>query len=189
MIAALLKRQFAKFERRYKYDAAYLCEIADLDAIGALKLGLATGFTGHRFGVPKEAYFAAKITGAEWADCGSCLNLAIAMAVEADIPRESIAALLVGPAANAPEAMALARRYARAVIENDPCLPEVLEACERRWGRRGVAGLASATVSGLFFPLLKRGLGYGNACEPIYRDLQSRMGDAGVDAGTGERTS
>ncbi|AWI60604.1 hypothetical protein [Sinorhizobium fredii] len=192
MIAALIKRQLAKFQKRYSYDTTYIGEVADLDPHGAVKLALVTGFTGHRFDLPTDAYFAAKITAVQWADCGSCLRLAIAMAIEADVRREEIAALLVGSAADAPEAMVLARRYARAVIENDPCLLEVLEACERRWGRRGVAGLAAATVSGLFYPLFKRGLGYGNACEPVYGELRALMGDAAQrDAGSewNERTA
>ena len=54
-----------------------------------------------------------------------------------------------------------------AVLASDPALPNILAACEALWGKSGVAGLAAATVSGSFYPLLKRGLGHGNACEPV----------------------
>jgi hypothetical protein len=170
MLAALLNRRFAKFESHYGYDTAYMRELAEIDAVGALKLGFAKAFTSHRFGLPANVYFAAKVTGTKWADCGSCLRLVIDMAVEAGVPRLALAALLTG-SGEVPPDMALAARYASAVIRNDPELPEIIAQCEENWGRNGVAGLAAATVSGLFYPLFKRGMGYGNACEPIVAQL------------------
>ncbi|BCH35892.1 hypothetical protein MesoLjLc_78220 [Mesorhizobium sp. L-8-10] len=172
MLAALLKRQFAQFENRYGYDTAYMRELADIDAVGALKLGLANGFTRHRFGLPANVYFAAKLTGTKWADCGSCLRLVVDMAVEAGVARADVADLLTG-SPGAPPDMKLAARYAAAIIANDPELAEIAAECERRWGRQGIAGLAAATVSGLFYPLFKRGMGYGNACEPVVAALRA----------------
>jgi hypothetical protein len=173
MIPAILKKQFAGFGDRYGYDTTYLQEVADLDAGGALKLGLVSKFTSHQFGLPASVYFAAKVTAAKWADCGSCLRLAIAMAVEAGVRRDDLAAMLVGPAEEVPADMALAARYAQATIDNAPELAGIIEDCETRWGRRGLAGLAAATVSGLFYPLFKRGLGYGNVCEPVIAELRA----------------
>lgn len=183
MLAALLKRQLAQFENRYGYDTAYMRELADLDAGGALKLGLANGFTRHRFGLPADIYFAAKLTGTKWADCGSCLRLVVDMAVEAGVARADITALLTG-SAEAPAGMALAARHAAAIIANDLELADIAAECERRWGRQGVAGLAAATVSGLFYPLFKRGMGYGNACEPVVAALRAEamaLEKAGAD--------
>ena len=173
MMTGVLKKQFASFGDRYGYDTAYLREVADLDAGGALKLALVSKFTGHQFGLPAPAYFAAKVTAAKWADCGSCLRLAIAMAVEAGVNRADIAAMLVGPAGDVPDDMALAARYAQATIDNALELGVIIAECEKRWGRRGLAGLAAATVSGLFYPLFKRGFGYGNVCEPVIAELKA----------------
>ena len=64
MISAVLKKQFAGFGDRYGYDTGYLQEIVDLDLGGAVKLGLVSKFTDHRFGLPASAYFAAKVTAA-----------------------------------------------------------------------------------------------------------------------------
>ncbi|MBO6717756.1 MAG: hypothetical protein JJ913_07365 [Rhizobiaceae bacterium] len=175
MIPTVLKRQFAGFGDRYGYDTTYLQEIVDLDLGGAVKLGLVSKFTDHRFGLPAQAYFAAKVTAAKWADCGSCLRLTIDMAAEAGVRRADLAAMLVGPAEEVPDDMALAAQYAQATIDNAPELAEILAACESRWGRRGVAGLAAATVAGLFYPLFKRGLGYGNVCEPVISELRAQV--------------
>lgn len=179
MLASLIKSRFERFGSRYGYDTAYLAEIAELDAGGALKLGLMNAFTGHRFDLPADAYFAAKATATKSADCGSCLRLVIDMAIEAGVERAWLAAVLTG-STEAPPGMALASRYAAAVIVNDPELQEIIEACEARWGRKGVAGLAAATVSGLFYPLLKRGMGHGNACEPVIAELRSGAADVGT---------
>lgn len=179
MLATLIKSQFERFGSRYGYDTAYLGELAELDASGALKLGLTNAFTSHRFGLPADAYFAARMTATKWADCGSCLRLVVNMAVEAGVERASLAAVLTG-SDEAPPGMALAARYAAAVIGNDIELQEISEACEARWGRRGVVGLAAATVSGLFYPLLKRGMGHGNACEPVVAELRAEAAYAGT---------
>lgn len=174
MLAALLRSQVARFGARYGYDTSYIREMADLDAAGALKYGLMAPFTGHRFGLPPEPYFAAKATAARLTDCGSCLRLVIAMAAEAGVAETDLAATLVGRGDHAPPGMKLASRYAAAVIDNDAGLAEIIEACAERFGRRGVAGLAAATVSGMLYPTLKRGLGYGNACEPVLAELARR---------------
>ncbi|HEV2502936.1 MAG TPA: hypothetical protein VGV39_07660 [Mesorhizobium sp.] len=167
MLAMLLKRAFRKFGGRYGYDTSYLAELADTDTAGALKLALVSPFTDHRFGLAAAPYFAARITAARQTDCGSCLRLTIAMAREAGVSMRNIRAMLLDGAETAPRDMALARHYAEAVLASDPALPNILAACEALWGKSGVAGLAAATVSGSFYPLLKRGLGHGNACEPV----------------------
>ena len=173
MIARTLKRSFARFGSRYGYDTGYMQELVDKDRNGALKLALASSFTRHRFRLPPAPYFAAKIVATRYADCGSCLKLAIDMAVEAGVPLQDIRRLLVGSEQEAPLEMRLAARYARAVSEHDPALPEIIEECMRRWGKRGIAGLAAAVTGGQFFPMLKRGLGHASACMPVLAWLRS----------------
>ncbi len=173
MMKGYLKRQFGKFGEHYGYDTSYLEEVANLDTSGAFKLGLVAQFTGHKFGLAAEPYFAAKVTAAKWADCGSCLRLSIAMAAEAGVKRADLIAMLVGPAEDVPADMALAARYTQATIDNAADLPEIIAGCEERWGRKGMAGLSAAVVSGLFYPLFKRGVGYGNVCEPVMAELKA----------------
>ena len=173
MIARILKGSFARFGSRYGYDASYLQELVDTDRNGALRLALASSFTRHRFRLPPAPYFAAKIVATRHADCGACLKLAIDMAVEAGVPLPDIRRLLIDSAGEAPPEMRLAARYAHAVAEHDPALPGIIEECTRRWGKRGLAGLAAAVTGGHFIPLLKRGLGQGSACTPVLAWLRT----------------
>lgn len=173
MFKRLLKRQLRKFQNRYGYDTLYMRELVDTDEFGALKLALISPFTDERFSLPPAPYFAAKITAARRADCGSCLKLVITMAREAGVELEAIEALLDGAAVALPDDMVLAERYARAVLDNDPELPDILDACEQRWGKAGIAGLAAAVVSGQLYPTFKRGLGHGNSCMPVLAWLKA----------------
>ena len=167
MITRILKRQVTGFGNRYGYDVSYLRELVDTDRSGAVKTLLLGPFTRHRFGLPAAPYFAAKIVATRRADCGACLKLAIDMAAEAGVPLAAIRQLLLGSGEEAPPEMQLAARYAHAVLDNDPALPEAIEACARRWGKRGLAGLAAAVTAGQLYPVFKRGLGHGTSCTPV----------------------
>jgi len=174
MFKWLLKQQLRKFEKRYGYDTGYTRELVDTHEFGALKFALISPFTGEQFSLPAAPYFAAKITAARHADCGSCLKLVITMAREAGVPVTAIDALLTGALAALPDDdMVLAERYARAVLDNDPELLEIIDACENRWGKAGVAGLSAAVVSGSLYPTFKRGLGHSNSCEPVLAWLKA----------------
>ncbi|WP_292430932.1 hypothetical protein [Mesorhizobium sp.] len=167
MFRWLLKQQLRKFENRYGYDTGYMRELVDTHEFGALKFAPISPFTGEQFSLPAAPYFAAKITAARHADCGSCLKLVITMARDAGVPVTAIDALLTGDATALPDDMMLAERYARAVLDNDPELLDIIDACEQRWGKAGIAGLSAAVVSGQVYPTFKRGLGHGNSCEPV----------------------
>lgn len=165
MIKRWLKSMIRTFERRYDYDAAYMKALVALDTGGAMKLALASPFLLHRFGAPKDAYFAAKLRSVMRADCGPCLQLVARMAQEAGVGSATLLPAL-GKGTGSTEVM-LAVRFADAVIDDAPDLPEVMEAVRARFGKEGQAGLAAAVVAGHFYPLLKRGLGHARSCAPV----------------------
>lgn len=165
MIKRWLKSVIGRFERRYDYDATYMKDLVNFDTGGGVKLALASPFLLHRFGAPKDAYFAAKLRSVMRADCGPCLQLVIKMAQEAGVGTDTLLPAL-GKGAGSPE-VALAVRFADAVIDDAPDQPEVTEAVRARFGRQGQAGLAVAVVAGHFYPLLKRGLGHAQSCAPV----------------------
>ncbi|MDE0023182.1 MAG: hypothetical protein OXP69_02090, partial [Spirochaetaceae bacterium] len=173
VIARILKKQVAGFGDRYGYDVSYLHDLVDTDRTGAVKMLLVGPFTRHRFGLPAAPYFAAKIIATRRADCGACLKLAIDMAAEAGVPLAAIRQLLLGSGEEAPPEMQLAARYAHAALDNDPALPAAIEACTRRWGKRGLAGLAAAVTARQLYPVFKRGLGHTTSCTPVMAWLRS----------------
>lgn len=170
MIRALLKRKLCQFGARYDYDTSYLAGATDADLSGVLKLVLARPFLYHRGQLPAPVWRAAHLRATVAADCGPCLKLAAAMAEEEGISKATIAAVLRGKTGNADLDLAIA--YAEAVIGNDAVLMDRIEDVRRRFGEAGLVALAAAVVSGGFYPLLKRGLGYGMACAPVLRELE-----------------
>lgn len=170
MIRALFRRQVARFGRRYRYDTTYVARIVDTDLAAAVKLAMAGPFLDHRGKLPRHVWRAAHLRAVRAADCGPCLELAVAMAREEGMERATVAAILRGDPPG--EDMALAVRYADAVLANDPSLPECIDAVEAQYGHGGLVALSIAVVAGGFYPLFKRGLGKGAACSPVLRKLE-----------------
>ena len=80
------------------------------------------------------ALFRRQVIATRHADCGSCLKLAIDMAVEAGVPLAAIRQLLLGSGKEARPEMQLAARYVGEVLDNDPALPAVIESARGAGG-------------------------------------------------------
>lgn len=173
MVTYFLKRMFTAMGRRYDYDVGYMHELAGADKSALRKFALAMPFFTQAPNVPKNAYWAAKLRATKDADCGSCLRLVATMAEEAGLSPALIRDILRGETDNQHAALGVA--YADAVLGNLPELQQLTEQIGKRWGHKGLASLATAVCSGQFFPTFKRGLGHGNACEPVLRQLETRL--------------
>jgi hypothetical protein len=121
----------------------------------------------HREVVPVEASFAAKITGALAEDCGPCAQLTVNMALEAGVARDQIEAVVRRDVGAMTETVALAFRFADAVVRHsaeDDIYRDAIRAC---WGEKGVIDLAMALQMGRTFPMLKLALGYARECRRV----------------------
>lgn len=173
MLTMILKRMFAAMGRRYDYDVTYMHELVDADRISARKFAFAMPFFTQTPKVPGKAYWAANLRATMQADCGPCLRLVATMAEENGISSSLIWEILSGTTAD--DDARLGADYADAVLSNSPELPELIHRISKAWGHKGLASLSKAVCSGQFFPTFKRGLGHGQACEPVMRDLEVRL--------------
>ncbi|WP_029039848.1 hypothetical protein [Cucumibacter marinus] len=173
MIRAFLKQQIRRFGSRYDYDTGYLADLAEDDPVAMIKMGMAGAYFSHNFGLPVDVAHTARLIGTRSADCGPCLKLAIAMAREDGVGLETIVNVLKGRHDALSPDVSLTAQYARAVTEDGGALSGLVAECEARWGRRGLAGLSTAIVSGQFYPMIKRGLGLALSCEPVMLWLES----------------
>jgi alkylhydroperoxidase family enzyme len=166
MIGFFLKAALRSFGRRYDYDVSYMEEIADAHLPAAFKLGLANPLFRHRYGFPARPYYAAKFIATRHAGCGPCVELVIRMAEDEGVPRAALAAIAKPGAkpGQADEDMRLSAEFAYAMLEQRPNLPELSETVTQRFGKEGRIMLTAAVISGQFYPLLKRGLGYAKDC-------------------------
>ena len=100
-------------------------------------------------------------------DCGPCTQLAVGMAERAGVAPGVLRAVLAADVPAMPEGVALAFRFARAVLEHAPEADALLDRVIQRWGRRGLASLAFAITSARLFPTLKFAQGHARACSRV----------------------
>jgi hypothetical protein len=167
MFKWLMRRQIAAFERNYGYDAGYVREILAADAAAFRALWKVSSFAKYRKAVPRDALYAAQITGTLAEDCGPCTQLGITMAEREGVAPEILKAIVRGDEHAMPDDVALAVRFTRAVLNHDPSADDYRAQIVQRWGARALVSLAFAITGSRIFPTIKYALGHGQACRRV----------------------
>jgi hypothetical protein len=166
MLKWLIRRRLAAFERANDYDASYVREMLDIDPRAALKLNKLLPLSFYRR-LPFAPWYAAKLVVLLHEDCGPCTQLMVSFAERDGVPPQVIRAVLAGDERSLSAEVALAVRFARAVLAREPELPGLKEEVVARFGRRGHLSLAFAIVSARLIPTLKYAMGHGQACSRV----------------------
>jgi len=167
MLKSYLHRKIATMERAFRYDATYVHEMLDASTPAFVKFGLFQKMGAHRDGVPREAWFAAKLAAVMSEDCGPCAQLMVDMALQAGVDPKVISGLVRGDLDRAGADAALGYRYGLAVATNAPETVAISTQAEAKYGKRGLVSLALAVASARVYPALKRGMGHGAACQKL----------------------
>lgn len=170
MLEFLARRGLRRFAERYDYDVTYMQHMLDTSPSGFFKFAKLTRLALHRESAPVAAVHAGKIVGALAEDCGPCVQLVVAMAREAGMSVDTIAAVLAGETETLDADVRLGAAFARALVERGVELAERREAVRARWGDKGVLDLVLAVQIGRIFPMVKVGLGHGEACRLVELD-------------------
>ncbi|MCA8900663.1 MAG: hypothetical protein KDA53_05375 [Hyphomonas sp.] len=167
MIRAFLHSFARKMSRRYNYDTTYMHEIIEASPGAAIALGRLPGF--YKYRGPKAGitvWIGALLASTLEGDCGPCAQLVVDMALE----KGADAGVLQACAEGRPEdagAMGLGFRYARAAISGDLDVDALAREIEGEFGRKALISCAYAAASGRIYPVIKRGLGHGKACQRL----------------------
>jgi len=167
MIKWLLRRGARAFGRSYDYDVRYMLDVIDTSAGAGVRLSafpLISQYRGPKAAqqVWVGAIFASTIEG----DCGPCAQLVVDMAVEAGADPAVLKQCFDGDPHQAGD-VGLGFRFALAAIRGDLEVDDLQAQIEAKYGRRAVIAAAFAAGSGRFYPVFKRGLGYGHACRQL----------------------
>ena len=165
MIRALLHMMLRRFESDFNYDAAYMHEVTDIWPGGGLRyigLSIFSQTRGPDVSVWAGAMLASTLDG----DCGPCTQLIADMALKSGVPVDQIAACLRRDFDNA-GAVGLGFRFAEAVINDTSQIDDLRDVIRRNHGPRALIAASYASASGRVYPVLKRGLGYGQTCQEI----------------------
>ena len=164
MIKWLLRRAARPFGRSYDYDVSYMIDVIDTSAGAGARL---SGFPlVSQYRGPKQAQavwagaiFASTLEG----DCGPCAQLVVDMATQAGANGADLQHCFEGDPHLAGD-VGLGFRFAMAAIHGHLEVDDLQAQIEAKYGRRAVIAASFAAATGRFYPVFKRGLGYGHAC-------------------------
>ena len=167
MIKWFLNRGARAFGRSYDYDVSYMLDVIDSSANAGARLAGFPLISQYRG--PKEAHliwvgalFASTLEG----DCGPCAQLVVDMAIDAGADPALLKMCFDGDPQLAGD-VGLGFRFAMAAIHGHLEVEELKGKIEGLYGKRAVIAAAFAAGSGRFYPVFKRGLGYGHTCSRL----------------------
>lgn len=154
------------FGAAYDYDSSYLNDLLDASAgayeafADAQKMGL------HRWALPLDAHYVARIATMLSDDCGACGNLNVKMALEAGVDRGVVDGVL-----HAPETLKAHLRdvfeHTRDVISGADMNEDRIHRLRAHYGKEAFAELAVTITGSRIYPTIKRALGAMTACEIV----------------------
>ncbi len=170
MIRALLHAATRSFGKKYAYDVTYMHEVIDTSAGAGLSLTLlpmVSGYKGPKSGRPvwAGAMLASTLDG----DCGPCAQLVLALAQEQGVDGDALRAAIEGRF-EAAGPVGLGFQFARHAMSGSYEPNAYGEEIEARFGTQTRLAASFAAASGRFYPVFKRGLGTGQACQQLVID-------------------
>ena len=165
MIAQHSETAIRATERRLGVELPYMREMARVAPELLDRLGAFSGLADHAQHAPDDVRHLAALGATQAQDCGACVqigvNLALAAGVDPDVLR---AAIGEESPVETSEAQDEALAFGRAVALQDPAADDLRERLRARWGDAVVVELAWAVAVAQFYPVLKRGMGFAEAC-------------------------
>jgi hypothetical protein len=167
MLRWILSRQIDAFERRWRYDGAYMRELLAASPWSLVKFLVVAGMVDRR-AAPAAALAGAGIAGTLHEDCGPCTQISVDMAAAGGVEPAVLRGVLAGDEAAMGAEAALGYAFAMAVLAHD------LETADRRreeilsrWGPRGLAAISLSVTTARLYPTLKYALGHGRTCSKV----------------------
>ena len=167
MLKWLIRKRLAAFQNKFGYDVDYARDILDADLGAFLSFARLGGLAAHRRDVPRDVYYAVKLTGTVIEDYGPCTQLVVAMALGEGVEPRTIASVLEGTDALLDERVRLGVRFARASLARDVAADDLRDEIVKRWGQRALISLAFALAAARLYPTIKYALGHGKACQRV----------------------
>jgi hypothetical protein len=167
MLNSIARSFIKRMEKRYDYDMAYALYLL-AKAPKAFRVFMrAAALSRHREKAPIEAAFAAQLFATMYEDCGPCTQLVVRLAEESKMSASQIEAVLTGSLNAMNSAVALAYRYADAVLNRRTDAADAREAVRAQWGDKGLIDLAMSMQGARVYPMMKHALGFALECQRV----------------------
>lgn len=152
----------AREERRIRVTFDYIRHMARTDLRLLLRYNRIFGIIDPRRHLPAEAYHTARIRGALAADCGTCVEAEINLALNAGLPHALVQSILSG-ACDKPDLSAVIA-LADAATRDRVDAPEARAHLRSVYGEKGLIELSIAMNGAAMLPGVKRAMGFASAC-------------------------
>lgn len=179
MLKRIIRSRLAAFERANDYDMSYARALLEADLSAFMAFAKLMPLSRYRRDVPREVYWAAKLTATLYEDCGPCAQLCIGLATRDGVDEDLLTRIVLGQVADLDPDTRLGVELARAVAERSPDAGFYKQVVVERWGRRALVSLAFAVTAARIFPTLKVALGHGASCVRLQvggRTIAPRIG-------------
>lgn len=167
MLGWFLERTARKFGKRYRYDVSYMLDVIDTSPGAGLRLLIGPQIVQYRGpqaagAMVSGAYLASTLDG----NCGPCAQLVVDMGIEAGVSAGALRACAEGRPAEAGD-VGLGFAFARAAIAGGHEADRLGAEIERKFGRKALVAASFGAAMGRFYPVFKRGMGHGAACQRL----------------------
>lgn len=166
IVDRLIRRQ----ERVLEAPLDYLRDIGTSSPAALFKLALIAPLGEHRRHLPLEAWHVARVAATFAEDCGTCAQIAIALARRDRVSSAVLRAVIAHEPARLPEPLRDTVAFVRAVIERRED-PQLRERVRTHFGENGVIELGLVIAVSRFIPGLKRALGHAQSCALLRFEL------------------
>jgi len=173
-IAHMLIRQG---ERRVVVTFDYVHQIAKTDLGLLFRYNKIFGFLDPNKKVSPLAYHTARLRGAVSADCGTCVEAEINLALNSDIDSATIDQVLSGNYEDLPTEIAAVATLADAVMDKRSNDDEARETVRKFFGEPGLIEISFAMNGAALLPGVKRAMGYATSCDMTVMRKLARTGN------------
>jgi AhpD family alkylhydroperoxidase len=150
----------------------YAWHLRDVNPSRLIRFSLIKAVEGPRRVTPPAVWHAAGLAAAMVEDCGPCVQIHVNLALRDGVEACVLRALVEGSIDTVPPDIALAFRYGDAVARGTAA-EAGRDQIRARWGEKGLIELAFTIATARFYPAVKRGMGYAQACERVMVDDQA----------------
>ena len=165
MLKQIVLLQLNRVERRLGGSVEYLRFILRTSFGAFVRCARVFSISKSRGPLPAEPYHLARILGARSEGCGECIQIEVDLARRAGVPEDLLEVAVLGAPDRLPEDLRVVYSFAEALAEGSGELAASRDGVVRHYGEEGLIELTLAFAVSRFPPLLKRALGYANACE------------------------
>jgi hypothetical protein len=177
MLARFVQSRIAASERALGVSQDWLRDLYRVSPTAFRKFMRFLPLASHRKAASKEAFAIAHLVGSLSEDCGSCVQIAVNLALGEGIDPSVVRAVLDDRPQDLRPELAEVMGYAKAVANREDDVVARIEALRRSMGETAVCELALAVATARLFPVVKRGMGHAVSCSLATLDLPGERDD------------